>query len=171
MAIVLRSRGIAPYKIAEAARHQVTKKMSTVRFESIPAWRIARLRAALRDAMQRGGDPAASADDLSHPALRRRFAIGRALAAAPRQRTTRKGRRFPLLKQVAIWRAILATRPAHWRQGDKAPFGSIATAHERAALECRALGLTPPRYRTVYVLWHRGAPSAAVMAALSKTAR
>jgi hypothetical protein len=147
--------------------------MSSSRFESTPAWRIARLRAALRDAMQRGGDPAESGEDLGHRALRRRFAIARAMAAAapPRQKTTRKGRRFPLSKQVAIWRAILALRPVPWRQGDKAPSGSIAEAHRRASLVCRDLGLAPPRYRTVYVLWHRGLPSAAVRQALSDAAR
>jgi hypothetical protein len=146
--------------------------MSMSRFESIPAWRIARLRAALRDAMQRGGDAAESGAGLNHRALRRRFVLGRerALAGAgrPRARTTRKGRRFPLRKQIAIWRAIFATRPAQWQAGDKAPFGRIAQAHRLATLACEELGLAPPRYRTVYVLWHNGAPSAEVMQALSR---
>jgi hypothetical protein len=149
--------------------------MSLSHFESIPAWRIARLREALRDAMQRGGDAAESGADLDHRALRRRFAIGRRRAlsdaAPPRRSTTRKGRRFPLAKQIAIWRAILATRPAQWRAGDKAPFGSIAKAHHLARLACRDLDLAPPRYRTVYVLWHNGVPSAEVVQALSDEAR
>jgi hypothetical protein len=34
-------------------------------------------------------------------------------------------------------------------------------------LGCQAVGLAPPRYRTIYVLWHNGIPSAAVMQALS----
>jgi hypothetical protein len=144
--------------------------MPMSRFESIPAWRITRLREALRDAMQRGGE-GGSGEDLGHRALRRRFDLGReralAAAATPRQRTTRKGRRFPLGKQVAIWRAIFATRPAGWRPGDKAPFGSIAKAHALATLACRDLGLAAPRYRTVYVLWHHGVPSAEVARALS----
>jgi hypothetical protein len=146
--------------------------MAISHFESIPAWRIARLRDALRDAMRRGGEAGEGGENLDHRALRRRFAIGRqralAAAAAPRQRTTRKGRRFPLEKQVAIWRAIMATRPAQWRAGDKAPFGSIAKAHDLASLACRDLGLAPPRYRTVYVLWHHGVPSAEVTRALSR---
>src|SRR3954470_15657358 len=100
--------------------------MSRSQFEGIPAWRIARLRAALREAMQRGGDLADSDEDLGHGALRRRFAAGRrrALSAASsrRQSRTRKGRRFSQEKQIAIWRAILAHRPADWRPGDKAPF-------------------------------------------------
>jgi hypothetical protein len=146
--------------------------MSPADFESIPAWRIARLRAALREAMQRGGNLTETDEDLSHRALRRRFASGRrrALSAASsrRQRKTRKGRRFSQEKQVAIWRAILAHRPAGWRPGDKAPFGSIAKAHQMAMLACRALELAPPRYRTIYVLWHKGTPSAAVIEALGK---
>jgi hypothetical protein len=120
--------------------------------------------------MQRGGDLTDTDEDLGHPALRRRFAAGRrrALSAtsARRQPRTRKGRRFSQDKQVAIWRAILAVRPAQWRFGDRAPFGSIARAHQMAGLACRALKLAPPRYRTIYVLWHNGIPSAAVMQAL-----
>src|SRR6185436_3755534 len=137
--------------------------MSLARFETIPAWRIARLRRALHDAMQRGRDATDSGEGLDHRALRRRFALGRRLSlasAAPRRRkTTRKGRRFPLSKQIAIWRAILAIRPAQWRPGDRAPSGSIAKAHHMAMRACRDLDLTPPRYRTVYVLWHNGVPS------------
>jgi hypothetical protein len=149
--------------------------MSESRFEAIPAWRIARLREALRDAMRRGGESRASGDsgesgELDHRALRRRLAIGRqralAAAAIPRQKTTRKGRRFPISKQIAIWRAIFATRPEQWRPGDKAPFGSIAKAHDLAKAACHDLGLAPPRYRTVYVLWHHGVPAAEVMRAL-----
>ena len=139
-------------------------------FDSVPAWRIARLRAALREAMQRGGDLTDTDEDLGHPALRRRFAAGRrrALSAAGsrRQPRTRKGRRFSEEKQIAIWRAILSQRPAEWRPGDKAPFGSIARAHQMAMLACRALDLAPPRYRTIYVLWHKGTPSPAVTRAL-----
>jgi hypothetical protein len=146
--------------------------MSTSRFESIPAWRIARLREALRDATRRGGDAGDAGEGFDHRALRRRFALGRqralAAAATPRRKATRKGRRFPLGKQIAIWRAIFATRPPQWRPGDKAPFGSIARAHDLAALACRDLGLAPPRYRTVYVLWHRGVPSAEVAQALDE---
>jgi hypothetical protein len=145
--------------------------MSPSEFESIPAWRIARLRAALREAMQRGGDLTETDEDLSHRALRRRFAAGRRRAlstAASRRQRTRKGRRFPEEKQIAIWRAILAVRPAQWRPGDKAPFGSIAMAHRMAMLACRELNLAPPRYRTIYVLWHKGMPSASVTQALLK---
>jgi hypothetical protein len=146
--------------------------MSRSDFESIPPWRIARLRAALREAMQRGSDLAETDEDLGHRALRRRFAAGRrralAAATARRQPRTRKGRRFSQEKQVAIWRAILAHRPAQWAPGDKAPFGSIARAHEMAVLACRALGLAPPRYRTISVLWHKGTPSTAVMQALRR---
>ncbi len=143
--------------------------MSRAQFESVPAWRIARLRAALREATQRGGNATDTGEDLDHPALRRRFAVGRrrALSAATsRRRRTRKGRRFPQSKQIAIWRAILAIRPAEWRPGDKAAFGSITKAHRMAVLACRELALAPPRYRTVQVLWHKGIPSAAVMQAL-----
>src|SRR5579864_5225448 len=104
--------------------------MSLSDFGSIPAWRIGRLRAALSEAMQRGGNLVETDEDLGHRALRRRFAAGRrrALSAAGsrRQHKIRKGRRFPQEKQVAIWRAILAYRPAQWRPGDRAPFGSIA---------------------------------------------
>lgn len=138
-------------------------------FQTIPAWRIARLRTALRDAQQRGADPGDSGMDLSHRALQRRFALARErMKDAPRSKpkTTRKGRRFPHKKQVAIWRAILDLRPPAWKQGDTAPFGSIRKAHDRAVAACRAIGATPPRYRTVYVLWHRGVPSAEVVAAL-----
>ena len=85
---------------------------------------------------------------------------------ASRPKTTRKGRSFPHLKLVIIWRAILSCRSAAWRQGDTAPFGSIRRAHDQAVAACRAAGLAPPRYRTVYVLWHRGVPSADVVAAL-----
>lgn len=144
--------------------------MPLSRFESIPAWRIARLRAALREAMQRGGNFKDTGEDLDHRALRRRFAVGRsrplAIAAARRRRRTRKGRRFPEPKQIAIWRAILAFRPPQWRPGDKAPFGCITRAHKMAILACKELELPPPRYRTIYVLWHDGVPSAAVMQAL-----
>ena len=35
-----------------------------------------------------------------------------------------------------------------------------------AMLACRELKLAPPRYRTIYVLWHNGIPSAAVIQAL-----
>ena len=144
-------------------------------FETIPAWRIARLRLALRDAMQRGGDPGDAGETLAHRALRRRFDLGRRLAEAaagrPRQRTTRKGRRFPLAKQVAIWRAILAVRARDWRPGDKAPSGSIVKAHRIATLACREQALTPPRYRTVYVLWHHGTPSPDVVRAIEKPGR
>jgi hypothetical protein len=148
--------------------------MAPSSFDGIPAWRIARLRAALREATQRGGNVTDTGEDLGHAALRRRFAVGRrraqATASSRRPRTTRKGGRFPLEKQIAIWRAILAVRPAHWRHGDKAAFGSIAKAHQLAVLACRALELPPPRYRTVYVLWHRGTPSAAVLQALADDA-
>jgi hypothetical protein len=57
-------------------------------------------------------------------------------------------------------------RSPAWKQGDTAPFGSIRRAHDQAVAACRAAGLTPPRYRTVYVLWHRGVPSPAIVAAL-----
>ncbi len=145
--------------------------MSAAPFEIIPAWRIARLRAALRDAEQRGADPDDDGHDLPHRALQRRFALGRGQVKdvsclASRPKTTRKGRSFPHLKLVIIWRAILSCRSAAWRPGDKVPFGSIRRAHDQAAAACRAAGLAPPRYRTIYVLWHHGVPSADIAAAL-----
>jgi hypothetical protein len=145
--------------------------MTTAPFETIPAWRIARLRTALRDAEQRGADPDDDGYDLHHPALRRRFGFGRGRAKnvpklACRPKTTRKGRSFPHLKLVINWRAILNCRPSGWRHGDTAPFGSIRRAHDQAVAACSAVGLAPPRYRTVYVLWHRSVPPAEVAAAL-----
>lgn len=136
------------------------------RFEIVPAWRIPRLRAWLRDAEQRGHDPSDQGLDLEHRALRRRFALGRLRAATPRRKlaTTRKGRHFPLAKRVAIWRAILATRPARWAPGDRAPFGGIARAHELAVAACKDMGMASPRYGTIYALWHRGVPAADVLA-------
>jgi hypothetical protein len=124
----------------------------------------------LRDAEQRGLDMRDSGADLTHRALVRRFARGRHLASSPPRRlvTTRKGRNFPLAKRAAIWRAILAIRPAHWRQGDRAAFGAIVEAHRLAAAECRQLNIAPPRYRTVYLLWHRGVPDADVLKALQR---
>ena len=148
--------------------------MAEDRFETIPAWRIARLRAALADAERRCALATDDGSDLKHPALRRRFALGQArreALPAGRAKRTRKGRRFPAAKQVLIWRAILAYRPADWRAGDKATRGSIAAAHREAVAACRAAGLPPPRYRTVQVLWHRGAPSEAVLALLAAEAR
>jgi Ni/Co efflux regulator RcnB len=126
---------------------------------------------ALRDAEQRGANPDDEGHDLSHRALRRRFALARDRAkTVPRlvskPKTTRKGRSFPHLKLVIIWRAILSCRSSAWRRGDKVPFGSIRRAHDQAVAACRAAGLAPPRYRTVYVLWHRGVPAADVAAAL-----
>jgi hypothetical protein len=85
---------------------------------------------------------------------------------ASRPKTTRKGRRFPHLKLVIIWRAILSCRSSAWRQGDRAPFGSIRRAHDQAVAACQAAGLVPPRYRTVYALWHRGVPPVDVAVAL-----
>jgi hypothetical protein len=145
--------------------------MNSVPFDIIPAWRIARLRAALRDAEQRGANPDDEGHDLPHRALQRRFALARGRAKprsrlASRPKSTRKGRSFPHLKLVIIWRAILSHRPSDWKQGDAAPFGSIRKAHDQAVAACRAAGLAPPRYRTVYVLWHRGVPPADVIAAL-----
>ncbi len=145
--------------------------MNTAPFEIIPAWRIARLRAALRDAEQRGANPDDEGHDLPHRALQRRFALARGRAKnmprlASRPKTTRKGRRFPHLKQVIIWQAILSCRSPAWKQGDRAPFGSIRRAHDQAVAACQAAGLAPPRYRTVYVLWHRGVPPADVAVAL-----
>jgi hypothetical protein len=145
--------------------------MNTAPFEVIPAWRIARLRMTLRDAEHRGADPDDDGRDLLHRALRRRFALARGRmkdgpSLASRPKTTRKGRRFPHLKLVIIWRAILSCRPSAWKQGDAAPFGSIRKAHDQAVAGCRAAGLAPPRYRTMYVLWHRGVPPANVVAAL-----
>ena len=145
--------------------------MDAAPFEVIPAWRIARLRIALRDAEQRGGNPADEGHDLTHRALRRRFALARGRAkdvsnVTSKPKTTRKGRSFPHLKLVIIWQAILGFRPSAWKQGDTAPFGSIRKAHDQAVAACRAADLVPPRYRTVYVLWHRGVPPADVVAAL-----
>jgi hypothetical protein len=150
---------------------QRPKEMNAAPFETIPAWRIARLRTALRDAQQRGADPDNDGSDLHHRALRRRFALGRERAKnvpglASRPKTTRKGRSFPHLKLVIIWRAILSVRPSAWRQGDRAPSGSIRRAHHQVVAACRAAGLAPPRYRSVYILWHRGEPPADVVAAL-----
>jgi hypothetical protein len=146
-------------------------QMNTAPFEIIPAWRIARLRSALRDAERRAATPDDEGHDLNHRALQRRFALARGRAEnvprlASRPKTTRKGRSFPHLKLVIIWRAILSCRSSAWRQGDTAPFGSIRRAHDQAVAACRAAGLTPPRYRTVYVLWHRGVPPAELVAAL-----
>jgi hypothetical protein len=137
-------------------------------FEAVPAWRIARLRTTLRDSEQRGANLDDDGGDLAHRALRRRFALGRLRARNAREtglrpKSTRKGRAFPLLKQVAIWRAILDARPRDWRPGDRAPPGSIRRAHLKAGEACREAGLAPPRYRTIYVLWHRGTPSAEVL--------
>jgi hypothetical protein len=143
-------------------------RLAIPQFETVPAWRIARLRLALRDAEQRGRLPDDAGADLTHRALARRFALGRSYSANPPRpaRTTRKGRNFPLAKRVAIWRAILAVRPPDWRQGDRAAFGAIVEAHRLAAAECAALNIPPPRYRTVYMLWHRGVPGADVKKAL-----
>ena len=126
----------------------------------------------LRDADDRGRDLTDAGQDIAHRALVRRFTRSRwaalELAANPRRKlaATRKGRSFKLPKRVAIWRAILATRPNGWKPGDHAPFGAIVEAHRQAAAECETLGVTPPRYRTVYVLWHRGAPGSDVSRAL-----
>ena len=143
-------------------------------FETVPAWRIARLRLTLRDAEQRGRDLADAGADLNHRALARRFALGRRRteeeANRPVRRTTRKGRNFPLAKRAAIWRAIFATRPPNWAQGDRAAFGAIAEAHRLASAECAELGIAAPRYRTVYVLWHRGVAGADVMKVINRAA-
>ena len=131
----------------------------------------------VRDAEDRGRDLNDGGQDIAHRALVRRFTRSRQVAlelsANPKRKltATRKGRSFKLPKRVAIWRAIFATRPAGWKPGDHAPFGAIAEAHRLAAAECTELGVTPPRYRTVYVLWHRGVPSAVVRQALSDAAR
>jgi hypothetical protein len=150
---------------------QRRNKMKLASFEIIPAWRIARLRTALRDAEQRGANPNDDGRDLPHRALQRRFARARGRVqavprAASKPKATRKGRSFPHLKLVIIWRAILSLRPSAWKQGDVAPYGSIRRAHDQAVAACRAAGLAPPRYRTVSVLWHRGVPPADVIAAL-----
>lgn len=125
----------------------------------------------MRNAEQRGADPDDEGRDLLHRALRRRFTLGQERAKnvpilAYRPKTTRKGRSFPHLKLVIIWRAILSLRPLAWKQGDTAQFGNIRKAHGQAVAACRAAGLAPPRYRTVYVLWHRGVPPADVVKAL-----
>ncbi|MDB5396027.1 MAG: hypothetical protein JWM91_3533 [Rhodospirillales bacterium] len=128
----------------------------------------------MRDAEQRGLDAQDSGSDLTHRALARRFVLGRQrardLAAdpPPRLTTTRKGRSFPVAKRTAIWRAIFATRPTNWAQGNRAPFGAIVEAHRQASVECKALNIAPPRYRTVYMLWHRGVPGADVLKALTR---
>jgi hypothetical protein len=126
----------------------------------------------LHDAEDRGRDLNDAGQDIAHRALVRRFARSRQaaleLAANPKRKlaSTRKGRSFKLPKRVAIWRAIFATRPAGWKPGDHAPFGAIAEAHRLAAAECTEQGVTPPQYRTVYVLWHRGVPGSDVSRAL-----
>jgi hypothetical protein len=145
--------------------------MNTEPFEIIPAWRIARLRTALRDAEQRGSDLDDQGDDLLHRALQRRFTLGQrrrtnVLRPAFRLKTTRKGRSFPHQKLFIIWQAILSCRPAAWRQGDTAPFGSIRRAHDQAVAACQAASIAPPRYRTIYVLWHRGVPPSDIVAAV-----
>jgi len=141
--------------------------MMADRFEVIPAWRISRLRGLLRDAERRGSDRLDAGEDLCHRALRSRFARGRLRGDQDLgTRKTRKGRRFSSGKQRLIWRAILNHRPSGWRQGDKAPRGSIRQAHVEACESCRAAAIAPPRYRTVYVLWHRGQPSDEVLEAL-----
>ena len=127
--------------------------MNTAPFEIIPAWRIARLRAALRDAEQRGANPDDEGHDLTHRALQRRFALARGRAdnvrrLASRPKTTRKGHSFPHLKLVIIWRAILNCRPLAWRPGDTAPFGSIRRAHDQAVVACRAAGIVAYHRRT-----------------------
>jgi len=150
---------------------QKRNAVDTAPFETIPAWRIARLRSALRDAEQRGANLNDVGHDLHHRALRRRFALARGRARdgqkpALKLKTTRKSRGFSHLKQIVIWQAILDHLSPAWKQGDAVPFGSIRRAHDQAVTACRAGGLAPPRYRTVYVLWHRGVPSQAVVAAL-----
>lgn len=87
-------------------------------------------------------------------------------ARAPK--TTRKGQNFPLAKRAAIWRAIFAVRSPGWKPGDRAPFGAIVEAQRRATAECLALGLPAPRYRTIYMLWHRGVPGTDVLKVLDR---
>ena len=101
--------------------------MSAAPFEIIPAWRIARLRAALRDAEQRGANPDDEGHDLSHRALQRRFALARGRTqnvprSISRPKTTRKGRSFPHLKLVIIWRAILSCRSCGLEAGRHGAF-------------------------------------------------
>jgi hypothetical protein len=165
--------GVEPLPPRHVRRETIQRpnEMNAAPFETIPAWRIARLRPVLRNAEQRGADPDDEGHDLLHRALRGRFALGRERAKnvprpASRPKTTRKGRSFPHLKLVIIWRAILSLRPSAWKQGDTTPFGSIRKAHDQAVAACRAAGLAPPRYRTVYVLWHRGVPPADLVTAL-----
>jgi hypothetical protein len=153
----------------ETLRHRpIVRDRSIAQFETVPAWRITRLRLTLRDAEQRGRLPDDAGADLTHRALARRFALGRSYIVNPPRlaKTTHKGRNFPLAKRVAIWRAILTIRPPDWRQGDRAAFGAIVDAHRLAITECAALSLPPPRYRTVYMLWHRGVPGPEVKKAL-----
>ena len=65
--------------------------MDAAPFEVIPAWRIARLRAVVRDAEQRGANPNDEGHDLTHRALRRRFALAQRRAKdAPRVSSKRK---------------------------------------------------------------------------------
>jgi hypothetical protein len=170
---VERKLGMGPFPLLYDRRGttQTRKEMNAAPFEIIPAWRIARLRTALREAEQRGANPDDEGHDLPHRALQRRFALARGRAKnvprlASKLKKTRKGRSFPHLKLLIIWRAILSIRSSAWKQGDTAPFGSIRRAHDQAVAACRAAGLAPPRYRTVYVLWHRGVPPADVVATL-----
>ena len=51
--------------------------MKAAPFETIPAWRITRLRTALRDAEERGANPNDEGYDLPHRALQRRFVLAR----------------------------------------------------------------------------------------------
>ena len=168
-----RKPGMEPFPSLHGRRETIQgrNEMSAAPFEIIPAWRIARLRAALRDAEQRGANPDDEGHDLSPPRP------AASLRAGPRTRkawaeTGLQAKDHTQRPQLSapetghhLARHPELSLPA-WRQGDTAPFGSIRRAHDQAVAACRAAGLAPPRYRTVYVLWHRGVPPADVVAAL-----
>jgi hypothetical protein len=109
--------------------------MNTAPFEIIPAWRIARLRTALRDAEQRGANPDDEGHDLPHRALQRRFALARQRAIAPRLGGRAKRRRLAAFAGRMSRRLLRAT-PLALLHRAIAPsmFCGIAAYHRRTSL-------------------------------------